>query len=80
MSLLGIRLTFIRTRTPEQNGHIEPFHSTLKLEYIWPHDFANHQEVVINAAFRYYNQAELHSALKYVPPDEFQTSWGAEHK
>ena len=81
MSLLGIRLTFIRTRTPEQNGHIESFHGT-QLEYIWPHDFANYQEAeaVIAAAFRDYNQARLHSALKYVPPEEFQESWEAEHK
>ena len=72
MSILGISLTFIRTHTPEQNGHIESFHGTLKLEYIWPHDFANYQEAeaVIAAAFRDYNQARLHSVLKYVPPDE----------
>ena len=65
MSLLGIHLTFIRTHTPEQNGHIESFHGTLKREYIWPHDFASYQqaEAVISEAFRDYNQARLHSAL-----------------
>ena len=82
MSLLGTSLAFIRTHTPEQNGHIESFHGTLKLEYIWPHDFANYQEAeaVIAAAFRDYNQARPHSALKYVPPDEFMATWDAEHK
>ena len=82
MSLLGISLAFIRTHTPEQNGHIESFHGTLKLEYIWPHDFASYQEAeaVIAAAFRDYNQARPHSALKYVPPDEFMATWEAEHR
>ena len=81
-SLLDITLTFIRTHTPEQNGHIESFHGSLKQEYIWPHDFANYQEAeaVIAEAFRDYNQARLHSALKYVPPDEFAASWEARHK
>ncbi len=31
-------------------------------------------------AFRDYNRNRLHSALKYVPPDEFVASWEAEHK
>ena len=81
-ALLGIRLSFIRTHTPEQNGHMEWFHGTLKREYIWPHDFANYQEAeaVISEAFRDYNHARLHSALKYVPPDEFLVSWEAKHK
>ena len=76
-SLLGIRLSFIRTHTPEQNGHMEWFHGTLKREYIWPHDFANYQEAeaVISEAFRDYNHARLHSALKYVPSNEFLVSW-----
>jgi transposase InsO family protein len=39
MKVLGIRLEFIFRNTPEQNGHIESFHKTLKREYIWPYDF-----------------------------------------
>ena len=30
--------------TPEQNGHIESFHKTLKKEYVWPREFADIQE------------------------------------
>ena len=80
-SLPGIHLSFIRTHTPEQNGHIESFHGTLKREYIWPHDL-NYQEAeaVISEAFRDYNRSRLHSALKYVPPDEFMASWEAKQK
>jgi len=39
MSVLGIKLEHIACNTPEQNGHIESFHKTLKKEYIWPYDF-----------------------------------------
>ncbi len=37
MKALGIRQEFIANSTPEQQGHIESFHSTLKTEYIWVH-------------------------------------------
>ena len=35
MKALGIKLEFIYYNTPEQNGHIESFHKTLKKEYLW---------------------------------------------
>ena len=81
-SNFGIKLKFIWKSTPQQNGHIESFHGSLKQEYIWPHDFANYQEAeaVISEAFRDYNRNRLHSALKYVPPEEFHASWEAKHK
>ena len=79
ISHLGIKMKYIWIHTPQQNGHIEPFHNTLKREYIWPHDFANYQaaEATIAEAYHDYNQNRLHSALKYVPPDEFLASWEA---
>ena len=50
---MGINLKFIWKHTPQQNGHIESFHGTLKSEYIWPNDFANYQktEAAISVAF-----------------------------
>ena len=44
VSVLGIRHEFIWKNTPEQNGHIESFHKTLKKEYIWPCEFTGYQE------------------------------------
>ena len=41
---ISLRLNFICAHTPEQIGHIESFHGTLKREYVWPHDFSNYQE------------------------------------
>ena len=44
MQALGIRHKFVWKRTPEQNGHVESFHGTLKREYVWPRDFARSQD------------------------------------
>ncbi len=73
MKALGVRCEYIWHNTPEQNGHVESFHKTLKKEYVWPHDFARFQdaEVVLAEAFADYNQDRIHSALGYLTPDEF---------
>jgi transposase InsO family protein len=77
MKALGIRLEFIYRNTPEQNGHIESFHKTLKREYIWVNDFQNYQEaeMAISNAFIDYNQNRIHSALGYKTPYEFLKEW-----
>ena len=73
MQALGIRHEFIWKQTPEQNGHVESFHGTLKREYIWPHEFARFRdaEVVLAKAFEDCNKDRIHSALGYLTPDEF---------
>ena len=73
MKALGVRCEYIWHNTPEQNGHVESFHKTLKKEYVWPHDFARFQdaEVVLTKAFADYNQDRIHSVLGYLTPDEF---------
>ena len=75
--LLGLKLEHIYYNTPEQNGHIESFHKTLKKEYIWPNDFQNYQEAesAIKDAFTDYNQNRIHSALRYLTPYEFISKW-----
>jgi transposase InsO family protein len=77
MKALGIRLEFIYRNTPEQNGHIESFHKTLKREYIWINDFSNYQEaeIAIGKAFTDYNRYRIHSALEYKTPYEFLSQW-----
>ena len=73
MQVPGIRQEFIWKHTPEQNGHIESFHGTLKWVYVWPHEFARFQdaEVVRARAFADYNDDRIHSALGYTTPNEF---------
>ena len=78
MAALGINLEYIYVNTPEQNGHIESFHKTLKKEYVWPHEFADIGEArdVLLAAFGDYNHNRIHSALKYLTPSEFAGMYG----
>jgi putative transposase len=77
MKFLGVKLEFIYYNTPEQNGHIESFHKTLKKEYLWPHDFKNYQdaEIAIAEAFKDYNSVRPHSSLGYRTPYEFLSSY-----
>lgn len=82
MSVLGLKLEHIACNTPEQNGHIESFHKTLKKEYIWPYDFRTYQEaeLVIRDAFVDYNRDRIHSSLRYLTPYEFISKWKQEHQ
>lgn len=77
MKTLNIQHEFIWHHTPQQNGHIESFHRTLKKEYLWPHEFANYQaaEQALSKAFVDYNNNRIHSALGYRTPNEFAVSW-----
>ena len=83
VSALGIgKHEFIWKNTPEQNGHVESFHKTLKKEYIWPHEFASYQEAaqVLEDAFVDYNSERIHSSIGYITPDEFAAQWRAKDK
>ena len=77
LAVLGLKLEHIYYNTPEQNGHIESFHKTLKKEYIWSNDFQNYQEAesAIRDAFTDYNQNRIHSSLRYLTPHEFISKW-----
>ncbi len=77
MKIMEIRTEFIFRNTPEQNGHIESFHKTLKREYIWVNDFQNYQEaeIAVSNAFIDYNRNRIHSALGYKTPYEFLSEW-----
>jgi putative transposase len=82
IAIFGARQEFIWHHTPQQNGHVESFHKTLKKEYIWSHEFANYQEaeMVLADAFTDYNHSRIHSSLGYVTPDEFMMQWEMKHK
>lgn len=73
MRVLGVRQEFIAVNTPEQNGHMESFHKTLKREYVWTRDFQSFQEAAeaLQEAYVDYNQNRIHSALGYITPLEY---------
>ena len=77
MAALGIKLEYIYVNMPEQNGHIESFHKTLKKEYVWPREFADLREArrAILGAFDDYNNNRIHSSLGYITPSEFAETW-----
>ena len=74
---LGIKQEFIANSTPEQQGHIESFHGTLKTEYIWPMEFGSFPVAAeyMPHVFSDYNNARLHSAIGYSTPGEFYMNW-----
>jgi putative transposase len=76
MRVLGVRQEFIAVNTPEQNGHMESFHKTLKREYVWTRDFQSFQEAAeaMQEAYVDYNQNRIHSALGYLTPYEYLTT------
>ena len=82
VSALGIRHESVWRNTPEQNGHVESFHKTLKKEYLWPHEFATCQEAekVLADAFADYNTQRIHSAIGYLTPAEFAAQWEMKNK
>ena len=67
MQTFGIRPEFIWRNTPEQNGHAESFHVTLKIEYVWSHEFARFQdaEVVLAKAFVDYKDSVHYTLGSY---------------
>jgi putative transposase len=73
MKILGVKQEFIAVNTPEQNGHMESFHKTLKREYVWTRDFQTFQEAAeaIQEAYLDYNHHRIHSALGYLTPYEY---------
>lgn len=80
---LGIgKHEFIWKNTPEQNGHVESFHKTLKKEYIWPREFGSYQdaEMALADAFADYNGQRIHSAIGYMTPAEFAAQWELRNK
>ena len=73
MNILNIALEYIKKHTPEDNGNIESFHSSLKTDYVWPYEFQDYREasVAIENAFTDYNEFRPHSSIDYLPPKEF---------
>ena len=82
MKTLGIQQEFIWNNTPQQNRHIELLHGTIKIEYIWPHDFTRFQDAqsVLKKAIINYNHHKVHPSLGYFTLDEYACKWRDGHK
>ena len=69
----GIRQEFTHVGTPEENAHIEAFHSILEAEVERAYEFDTFAELeeAIARYFRFYNSERIHSSLGYMSPDAF---------
>ena len=70
---------YITPYTPEQNGMIERFFGTLKLECVWQHRFQDrdHAFAVIARWMDRYHTERPHSALGYLTPAEYREKLAA---
>jgi transposase InsO family protein len=70
--LLEIGHTFTSPAHPQSNGKLERFHRSLKHEHTRRSAYLNYEDARsrIGGWIIYYNNTRLHSAIKYLTPDD----------
>ena len=68
---------FTRPATPQQNGHIESFHSIVRraVEEKYEFESLSHLKNTFNAFCHFYNEYRVHSSICYLSPVVFQWAW-----
>ena len=64
---------FTHVSTPEENGHIESFHSIIQNELFSKYEFDSLEELqaVLKRYYDFYNKERLHSSLGYKSPEAY---------
>jgi putative transposase len=64
---------FTRPATPQQNAHIESFHSIVRrlVEERFEFESLGHLNEILEAFYHFYNNSRLHSSLCYLSPRAF---------
>lgn len=74
---IGARISHSRPGRPQENGIAESFNKTVSYEKLYVEEYENLEEVETRLGEwleEKYNARRLHSALGYVPPNEFEES------
>ncbi len=77
----GIRQSFSKVATPQDNGHMESFFATLKKEELYRKTYFSPEEFFqsIKEYIEYYNNSRLHSRLNYRTPKEVLDEYDENH-
>ncbi|MBW7941899.1 MAG: IS3 family transposase [Candidatus Kuenenia stuttgartiensis] len=69
----GVKHEFTNIATPEDDGHIEAFHSILEREFLRRNDYTSLDEMktAISRFMKCYNEERLHGSLNYRTPEQF---------
>lgn len=69
----GIKHEFTNLATPEDDGHIEAFHSIMEREFLQRNDYISFEEMkaAIARFMKCYNEERLHGSLNYKTPVQF---------
>lgn len=69
----NINHEFTNIATPEDDGHIEAFHSIMEREFLQRNDYTSFDEMksAIARFMKCYNEERLHGSLNYRTPEQF---------
>ena len=69
----GLYQEFTHVSTPEENGHIESFHSIIQNDLFSKYEFDSMEELqeLLKRYYDFYNKERIHSSIGYKSPEAF---------
>ncbi len=78
----GLYQEFTHIATPEENAHIESFHSIIQSELFSKYEFDTYEELqeILFRYYKFYNEKRIHSSIGYKSPDDYLVEWFQNNK